>query len=119
MKQLALMVVVLFTASCALFESTDLTGALEADMERERLHVSGMEAFADVVTKASGWTEEQRNQVLAVIYQNILDYAELAQRSHVLLAEAGDIDWQEIAKQVIELYRSLDITLPDGLELDR
>ena len=98
----------MLTTSCALFSSPDMTGALEADMARERLHVSGMEAFTDVVTRATGWTDEQRQRVLDTIHQNVMDYAELAQRSHVLLAEAGDIDWQTIAAQVVDLYREVN-----------
>lgn len=109
MRQLVLFVVVLLTTSCALFSSPDMTGALEADMERERLHVSGMEAFTDVVQRSQGWTEEQKTRVLEAIRQNLTDYAELAQRSHLLLAEVSDIDWHTIATQAVELYRDLDI----------
>ncbi len=111
MKQLALIVVVLLTTSCALFSSPDMTGALEADMERERLHVSAMEAFTSVVERSQGWTDEQKARVLDTIHQNMQDYADLAQRSHVLLAEISDIDWHTVATQAVELYRDLDITL--------
>ena len=115
MKQLALMVVVLLTTSCALFQGADMTGALEADMERERLHVAGMEAFMDVAERAQGWTGAQKAQVVETIRQNMMDYAALAQRSHVLLAEVGNIDWRVIATQAVDLYRDLDISLGGDL----
>ena len=109
-RLLMVAIVALFTTSCALFSTPDMTGALEADMERERLHVSGMEAFSGMVSRATGWTDEQKAQVQTTIMQNIADYAALAQRSHVLLDAIGDIDWRVIAAQAVELYRDLDIS---------
>jgi hypothetical protein len=107
-KQL-LLIGVLALPACSVFQSADTTAALEADMQRERLHVSIAEAFRDVVQRAQGWSDEDRQRVLDTIDQNVGDYAALAQRSHVFLEQVGSVDWRAIAQQVVELYRELRV----------
>lgn len=93
---------------CALFGGQNTTAGLQADQQRVALQRELGDAFRQVVQSAQGWTPEQKAQVLETIENNWRQYLAFAQREQKLLAEIGNVEWQTIAGDALELWLEWD-----------
>ena len=96
----------LLLGSCHLFSSIETTPAINNQIAQQQIVLDMFDSMQALVQQAS-MDEASRTTLLAKIAAERQKYEALASKMLEYLQSFGDVDWEQLAKSALELYKKV------------